>query len=126
MKKHNDSLPMVGGTSLLVIFAVLCLTIFALLSLSTTQAGARLSKQSAEAVSAYYAADTQAEMILAQLREDGQPAVYSYICPISDTQELQVGVELLPDGNYRILRWQSVSTAQWQADESIDLWDGNE
>ena len=38
--------PMVGGSSLLVIFAVLCLTIFTLLTLSTVQADTRLSEAS--------------------------------------------------------------------------------
>lgn len=133
MKKQSDAFPMIGGSSLLVIFAVLCLTIFALLSLSTAQAGSRLSQKSAETTYAYYAADTQAEMILSRLRSGSIPdnvtvdgSLYSYTCPISDTQELQVSVEVLPDGSYSILRWQSVATSQWQADESIDLWDGNE
>ena len=49
-KKHRFSFPAVGGSSLLVIFAVLCLTVFALLGLSTVQAGQRLSNASAEAV----------------------------------------------------------------------------
>lgn len=56
--------PAVGGSSLLVIFAVLCLTIFALLGLGTVQADQRLSDASAEAVYGYYAADCQAEAIL--------------------------------------------------------------
>ena len=57
MDEKRFSAPIVGGSSLLVIFAVLCLTVFALLGLSTVQAGGRLSEASAEAVSAYYAGD---------------------------------------------------------------------
>ena len=34
-KQKKTSLPAIGGSSLLVIFAVLCLTVFALLSLNT-------------------------------------------------------------------------------------------
>jgi hypothetical protein len=121
----------VGGSSLLVIFAVLCLTVFALLGLSTVQADGRLSDASANAVSAYYAADCQAESVLAQLRAgetpDGvtvQGNVYAYTCIISDTQALEVEVQL--DGaEYTILRWQAVSTNQWQADTSLDVWDGS-
>ena len=37
-KKERFSPPAVGGVSLLVVFAVLCLTIFALLGLATVQA----------------------------------------------------------------------------------------
>ena len=47
----------VGGSSLLVIFAVLCLTVFALLALSTVQADGRLSQKTAQAVAEYYDAD---------------------------------------------------------------------
>ena len=95
--KERFSPPVVGGSSLLVIFAVLCLTVFALLGLSTVQADRRLSDASAQAVRAYYEADVQAETILAQLREGRMPEgvavngeFYAYVCPISDTQELQV------------------------------------
>ena len=130
-EKERFSPPAVGGSSLLVIFAVLCLTVFALLGLSGVQAGGRLSDASAQAVSAYYDADCRAEEILAALRQgvvmegvrreaDG---IYAYTCPISDTQALEVRVRL--DGeDWSVLRWQAVPTAQWEADESLDLWDG--
>lgn len=65
--------PAPGASALLVIFAVLCLTVLAMLSLSTVQADARLSDASAEAVAGYYAADYQAEEFLAQLREGTVP-----------------------------------------------------
>lgn len=131
MKKRSDFYPFLGGSSLLVIFAVLCLTIFALLSLSTAQAGSRLSLRSAETVLSYYEADAAAEKLLAQLRNGEIPDsvqvennIYSYSCLISDTQELKVSIKLSEDGSYQILRWQSVPTVHWTADDSIDLWDG--
>lgn len=129
-KRQSFQAPVVGGSSLLVIFAVLCLTVFAMLSLSTVQADSRLSDASAEAVSDYYAADCRAEGILAQLRAGEIPEgvsvkddVYSYTCPISETQELQVEVRF--EGElWEVLRWQAVSTAQWNEDETLSLWDG--
>lgn len=128
--RERFSPPVVGGTSLLVIFAVLALTVFALLSLSTALANDRLSSAAAQAVYDYYQADCQAEAILAQLRQGRQPPgvarqgdVFAYSCPISDTQTLLVEVRL--DGDtYTILRWQAVSTAPWQPDDSLNLWDG--
>lgn len=128
--RNRFSPPLVGGSSLLVIFAVLCLTVFALLGLSTVKADGRLSDATAEAVSAYYAADRQAEEIFACLRHGEFPenvteadGVYSYTCPISDTQSLQV--ELAEsNGNWSVLRWQTVSTATWNLDTQLDLWDG--
>lgn len=80
-------------SSLLVIFAVLCLTIFALLSLSTGRADGRLTEISAKSVREYYAADTKAEEILAELRNGNLPPevekdgdIYRYTCIVSDTQ----------------------------------------
>lgn len=129
-KRQSFQAPVVGGSSLLVIFAVLCLTVFALLSLSTVQADSRLSDASAAAVSEYYAADCRAEEILAQLRTGQVPEgvrvkadTYSYTCPISETQELQVEVRIRENG-WEILRWQTVSTTQWNEDETLSLWDG--
>ena len=129
-KKHRFSFPAVGGSSLLVIFAVLCLTVFALLCLSTVQAGQRLSSASAEAVEAYYLADAEAESVLACLRAGEMPAGvtaeadhYHYECPISETRSLQVEVRL--DGeNYEVLRWQAVSTVEWETDDSLLVWGG--
>lgn len=129
-KRQSFQAPVVGGSSLLVIFAVLCLTVFALLSLSTVQADSRLYDASAAAVSEYYAADCRAEEILAQLRTGQVPEgvrvkadTYSYTCPISETQELQVEVRIRENG-WEILRWQAVSTTQWNEDETLSLWDG--
>ncbi len=55
--KLRFSPPMVGGSSLLIIFAVLCLTVLAMLSLSTARNNDQLSRASADSVAAYYAAD---------------------------------------------------------------------
>ena len=123
----------VGGSSLLVIFAVLCLTVFALLSLSTVQADGRLSKATAESVTAYYAADRAAEEIYARLRSGEMPdgvgsctceeEGYAYTCPISQTQLLCVEVHRAADG-WQVVRWQAVPVGEWESDDSLNLWDG--
>lgn len=130
MDKHtHQKFPMIGGCSLLVIFAVLCLAVFALLGFSTVQANKRLADISAQAVSDYYRADSQAEEILARLRTGEIPDgvteknhLYSFRCIISPTQALLVEVQ---EENWKILRWQTISTIQWQPDESIDLLGSN-
>lgn len=123
--------PAIGASSLLVIFAVLCLTVFALLSLSTVQADKRLADASTSAVSAYYAADCEAERIFALLRGGELPDevivcddTYYYTCPISETQALEI--EVVQNGDsWSVLRWQTVVTTQWEADDSIEIWDGD-
>ena len=131
MNKRSSkvSVPMIGATSLLVIFAVLCMTIFALLGLSSVRADKYLSDVRTDTVSAYYAADCRAEEILAQLKGGTQPqgvtikdGIYRYSCPISATQELQVAIH---SADWKILCWQAVTTASWQADDSIAVWDGS-
>ena len=137
-ERKNFSPPAVGGVSLLVVFAVLCLTVFALLSLSTVRADARLADTSVQAISDYYAADCAAQEILARLRSGETPPEvtaypenpagvrYTYACPISDTQELQVEVLLYGADDYTVLRWQSGYTGPWVEGEGPDLWGGEE
>lgn len=129
--REKFSPPVVGGSSLLVIFAVLCLTVFALLGLSTVQADQRLSDASAKAVSDYYGADTQAEQIFAQLRSGQVPQgvavsgdTYDYTVPISETQELRVQLQC-SGGTWEVLCWKAVSTASWETDDTISVWDGD-
>ena len=119
-----------GAASLLTVFAVLCLTVFTLLSVSTVKANERLGDASAKAILDYYRADCRAEAVLAALRAgqtvEGvrlQNGVYCYECPISQTRVLSVEVRI--DGsNYHILRWQEISSADWQADDRLPVWDG--
>lgn len=122
-----------GGSSILTIFAVLCFIVFALLTLSTAKADRRLADKSADAVTAYYAADTQAEEILASLRSGTVPegvrteadGTYSYSCPIGDSQELQVRVQIKGDA-CKVLAWKKTYTGQWKADDSIEVYGGTE
>ena len=135
-KKESFSPPAIGGSSLLTVFAVLALTVFALLSLSTVQADVRLADASAQAVADYYAADLEAQTILARLRSGQRPegVMFSgsgllraeYACRISETQELQVSVILggISDREYVVERWEAVPTEDWESDDSLELWDG--
>lgn len=136
-KQTELSPPPVGGASLLVVFAVLCLTVFALLSLSTVRANGRLSETSAQAVADYYAADCAAQEVLARLRAGEEPEgvefggigeLYaSYACPISDQQELRVEVrfpDLLDLDNYEITCWRAVPVGQWENDDNLNVWSG--
>ena len=128
--KKRFAPPPVGGISLLVVFAVLCLTVFALLSLSTVQADVRLADASVRAVSDYYAADREAQEILARLRageflEDVsiEGDVYSYSCPISENRELKVEVRIQGPA-YTVLCWRAVPVEEWESDDTLELWDG--
>lgn len=130
-KRERFSPPAVGGSSLLVIFALLTLSVFALLSLSTVQAEARLAQTAARTAQSYYEADVQAEQILARLRRgEDVPGVedsggtYSYCCAISENQHLAVTVRV-EDGLWEILSWQAVAAPEPAADGVLPVWDGS-
>lgn len=128
MKKRSMSPPAVGGSSLLVIFAVLCLTVFAALSLTTVTADTRLSRQNAESVAEFYAADTLAEEVYASIRRGDVPKgvtvegdTYTYIVSVSETRVLQV--ELRRTGeDFTVIRWQTMAKKAWQADDTLIVW----
>ena len=69
MRKKRTSLSFsnIGTVSLLMVFIVLCLVIFAILSLSDTLSDLRYSRQLAESNSAYYTASNTAEEELADI-----------------------------------------------------------
>lgn len=57
----------VGSSSILVTFVLLCLVTFAALSFVSANADNTLTKQTADRITAYYEADTNAEMHLANI-----------------------------------------------------------
>ena len=120
----------IGAASLLIIFAVLCLSVFALLTIATVQADERLGDHAEAAILDYYRADCEAEEILAQLRCGRIPegvtvkdGIYSYTCTISETQLLAVSVTV-SEKNYEILRGQAVSTTDWKPEDALPVWTG--
>lgn len=128
-KKSRVPVPAFGASALLVTFAVLCLTVFSLLSLSTALAQKRLADASVQTVQAYYEADLQAEEIFARLRSgetvagvQAQGKHYCYRCTVTEYQTLEV--ELQRDGEqWQICRWQVV-TQSIPISETLPVWDG--
>lgn len=65
-KKHS-SFTAIGSSSLLVVFLVLCLATFAILSLSSAKSDYSFTERLAEHKSNYYSASSQAEYIAADI-----------------------------------------------------------
>ena len=131
MKENTrSSVPLFGGSSLLVIFAVLVLTVFLLLTLTSVQADKRLADASVQAVSSYYGADLQAEEIFARLRAGELPPqvsreenVFWYTCQITETQRLEV-VLRQEEAGWQVLRWQAVAAADTDSPATLPVWNG--
>lgn len=124
-----------GSTLIVLMFTVLCLSIFALLSLSAASADKALADVAVRMVKGYYEADTLAECILAEIPEAGanvrgintyavEDVVVMFSCPISDTKELYVEAEII-DGSYNIRKWQMQNANVWVADDAIPVWLGD-
>lgn len=64
MKQKNEFHLSIGTSSILMIFVVLCLTTFGVLSYVTANADYKLSQKNADAVTAYYKADTKLNELL--------------------------------------------------------------
>lgn len=129
MNKRSNIPAPVGGSSLLVIFSVLCFSVFSMLVLATVKADERLADASFDAVTAYYEADCEAERILGELRagvvEDGvtqSDTIYVYQCPVNDTQSLCVAVEV-NGADYEVREWKLRETVEWEPEKYIELLD---
>ena len=125
----------IGSASILLVFVLLCLVSFAVLSIVSANADSKLSARVLERTTAYYAACNQAEQSLAGMDKtlqrmyassDSEEAYFvavghgkSYVIPISDLQTLQVTIEILypesdEDTFYRITAWQVLNTEELQ------------
>lgn len=137
-----------GSVLLILVFSVLCLTIFALLTISSARAEQNLTERTAASVAAYYQADSLAEevfsLIRASISEDqGIPdavlgvAVTSYAASNYGekyiTYSIAVGeanllaVSLIfyqTRDEFDIEQWRLIPAAEWQPEEEFHLWDG--
>ena len=101
--KQQFSLPAVGISSLVVIFAALCLAVFAQLAISTAKADEKLSDQGHQAIIDYYQAEREADTIIALLRltgwtgGTGDPRGNGFL-RVVDTQGLHSGKPFLIGG----------------------------
>ena len=148
-KRHEFSMN-IGLPSILLIFVVLCLISFGVLSLVSANSDRKLSQKILDRSSAYYAACSQAEEMLyetdtklhsiCQMSDDYasyitsvQNVQNSYMFTISDSQALQVELEyILPysdeeydnfddDPMYKIVTWKIINTQEYNYDESLHV-----
>jgi hypothetical protein len=130
-QKDNFTPPAVGGSSLLVIFAVLCFAVFALLALSSVQAERREADAAVKSTYDYYDADLRAQEIYALLRNgekvegvQEKDGIYEYQVPVSERQTLVVRVAN-ETGDWEILQWQVVPV-ETELDDTLDVWKGTQ
>ena len=141
-KKTNFPLN-IGMSSILLIFVVLCLISFSILSIASANADKKLSQKVLDRSVAYYNACNQAEEMLKNIdteltkvyestsNEDAYLSLISsyettYDFPISDLQSLQVKLNYVyPESEhqslYEIVSWKVINTQELEYDEQLHV-----
>lgn len=144
----------IGTTSLILIFIVLCLTTFGLLSLTSAKGDLNLARKGAASVQTYYRADCEGEEFLAQadqkLGEVFEAAgagadrealleekLKSYYRSDSGTIQtdipmdygqvlhIELGITDGGDRRYEILTWKVYNQDEYEIDDSMPVWTGD-
>lgn len=150
MKQKTEFHFGVGASSILMIFTVLCLTVFSVLTFSTARADQRLTEKALDGTREYYAADRQAEETLARIdgilkkakdlptakqllaeagfSVDPEGEVFQVTAEfaVGDNRTYRMVVELTgdPERRYRVLERSVQNTEGVWEDEALDIWDG--
>ncbi|HHU22307.1 MAG TPA: hypothetical protein GXZ52_02660 [Clostridiales bacterium] len=135
-----------GIMSVTVIFAALCLTVFAVLSLMTAKNEANQAEKAVTALTEYYEADGQCAAFirglyrlwksgadLQELKEEAEEQggacregdgvlTVNYTSVIDNARQIDISVEI--GGSFEVVKWQTVSRGDWTPDEKLNLWDG--
>jgi hypothetical protein len=134
----------VGSASIVLVFSVLCLTVFTLITFVVAGNEKALVDAELHLVTGYYEADALAEHILAEIltsyvvpdsvmgvdiesrwnSEFGVETLF-YYCTISDTKALHVELVLRSD-SFDIISWRMWDTDEWEFDDSLNLWLGDD
>ncbi len=147
-KAPNMGVP-IGTSLLLVVFVLLALITFATLSYVSADTDNKLSQNVADATTAYYKAEEAAQTTLMQIhavvtdtvQQDIQKQyeelsnilrdynivmrddkVYiSYETIVSDVESLYSEIEVLPNGDFNIIRWQLLYTEEWESNNEFPV-----
>lgn len=154
MDKKNGGMG-VGYVSVMLIFAVICLTVFAVMSFRAASVNDGFNIRSGDHLRAYYAADSAAKQRLAELDGIAKIAAESgffedefetaagaiegvtlnriangfsagWSVKINDRQELSAAADFTSDGGCEITRWQSTTISSDESSDShLGVWDGS-
>ena len=144
----------VGTSSLILIFIILCLTVFGLLSLSSAGSDWKLAQKNRESVKGYYEADSQAVEFVAMVEdalsrcsqaadeeaflELGKEELGSFYqeetgiawtdiqMPYGQMLHIELEISREEEPGYRILAWNVYHSEDYEIDQSIPVWTGSE
>ena len=139
MKKKEVPVMNVGISLIILIFMNICLAAFAVLSLENALSDYSLSKKTAEHTTQYYKAVNKIQEQLAEKNQElvnrdknrhknGQKITKKQLKlteEVSKRQQLFVVLQLDETGRYPqyyIKKWKLCSSDDWQADDSLDVY----
>ena len=106
----------VGSASIIMIFAVLCLTVFSTLSYVTANQEYRLAQKSALAMEQYYAADWQCEVYYEQIYDLLKGGIAAKDLP------QYLDVEVTETGTAAFIDYAVDIDAEIQKDKGTEMW----
>ena len=142
----------IGVSSLILIFIVLCMATFGLLSLSSAQGDLMLASRNAEAVTGYDEADNKGQQWLKEVDQvlmeemgkgrdstqcsleikdrlgelyDREAGLITTDIPMDRGQSLHIELVLMcGEKRYEIKSWYVYSSEEYEIDNSMPVWDG--
>lgn len=138
----------IGIPSIVLIFMILCLAVFCLLSLSDAKSALTFAERHADTVNMYYEADSQAQTFIRDYRkryaDTGKPEdviaavsvslpegmqiffneADTVICEVPMRSGQTLHLELEPDGT-DILSYYIYNSTDYVIDSDLPVWDGN-
>ena len=119
-----------GAVTLVMIFCVLCMAVFASLTLMTAKREAALTELTAQRAREYYEADRLATEKVAALARGEVPGdvtvsgeTASFAVPAGGSLLLEVQVRLDESG-CSVEKWSTVYDGDWETDDTIEVWGG--
>ncbi len=131
----------IGTPTLILIFMILCLVTFGMLSLSTAKSEWNLAQRSADSVTEYYRADREGEafyqMVLQAMDHntlslelgdyyDAKTGTISTRIPMKRSQALSIKLTPMPQkaGMIAVSQWKVIQTEDYEIDQSMPVWKG--
>ncbi|WP_373263498.1 short-chain dehydrogenase [Hungatella hathewayi] len=141
----------IGSSSLILIFIVMCLVTFGMLSLTSAKSDLSLANRNADAVTEYYRADMEGEafyrMVVGEVKtacanasghEERlallEKALGEYyrdgtaVTEVAMERAQALHIELEPDldgeGSVRVAKWNVIQTEDYEIDDSMPVWGG--
>ena len=130
MKQKKFTYPplQIGTSFMLLVFIILCMVTFAVLSLSNSMKDYEYSKKNAERTTAFYEANNLAEEKLAEIDQalmNGEVSeeTVEFSVPMNDSESLEIVLETHPGQNprYSIVTWKQISSQEWSGDQTLPV-----